>query len=259
MQKSNLSASSAHTTSRKAPHNRLTFAKAFTLIELLVVIAIIAILAAILFPVFARAREQARKATCQSNLKNLGLSFAQYTQDYDERYPTTYDSSPATSWDQEIQAYVGVQVKKSGTASASIFICPDDSVAPTVTYAVRRTYSMPRPTSGFGLAPKPVSPATYSAGRSLAEVSEPAGTLLLIENPFASNLLSTDQGAVADRPLASGGSNAQDVAAPGHPLHGDGWNYLFCDGHVKWLHPESTLGTGTPATPGGMWTITAGD
>jgi len=61
--------------------------KAFTLIELLVVIAIIAILAAILFPVFARARENARKATCQSNLKQLGIAFAMYCQDYDQTYP----------------------------------------------------------------------------------------------------------------------------------------------------------------------------
>src|SRR3981081_2140945 len=59
----------------------------FTLIELLVVIAIIAILAAILFPVFARARENARRASCQSNLKQMGLGIMQYTQDYDERFP----------------------------------------------------------------------------------------------------------------------------------------------------------------------------
>src|SRR5688572_8152662 len=62
----------------------------FTLIELLVVIAIIAILAAILFPVFARARENARRASCQSNLKQIALGVKQYTQDYDEKFPARY-------------------------------------------------------------------------------------------------------------------------------------------------------------------------
>src|SRR5690606_8751104 len=65
-------------------------AKGFTLIELLVVIAIIAILAAILFPVFARARENARRASCQSNIKNMGLGVMMYVQDYDEGYPCNY-------------------------------------------------------------------------------------------------------------------------------------------------------------------------
>src|SRR5437763_7255396 len=67
----------------------------FTLIELLVVIAIIAILAAILFPVFGRARENARRSSCQSNLKQIGLGLAQYTQDYDENYPISEDATGA--------------------------------------------------------------------------------------------------------------------------------------------------------------------
>src|SRR5579872_123944 len=69
--------------------------RAFTLIELLVVIAIIAILAAILFPVFAQAREKARQATCQSNLKQLGIATMMYAQDYDETYPKLEDGSAA--------------------------------------------------------------------------------------------------------------------------------------------------------------------
>src|SRR5688572_18777417 len=81
----------------------------FTLIELLVVIAIIAILAAILFPVFARARENARRASCQSNLKQIGLGIAQYSQDYDEKLTPCYDSQTSASslpWQSLIQPYV---------------------------------------------------------------------------------------------------------------------------------------------------------
>jgi prepilin-type N-terminal cleavage/methylation domain-containing protein len=101
----------------RSPHSHIRL-RGFTLIELLVVIAIISILAAILFPVFARARENARRASCLSNLKQVGLGFMQYTQDYDEAYPLS--SFPATniSWTASVQPYM---------KSLQIFRCPSDA------------------------------------------------------------------------------------------------------------------------------------
>src|SRR5476649_1960479 len=96
----------------------------FTLIELLVVIAIIAILASILFPVFARARENARRASCQSNMKQLGLGMMQYVQDYDERFPLSggdgygCNLTGQQSWPEAVQTY---------TKSTQIFKCPSDA------------------------------------------------------------------------------------------------------------------------------------
>src|SRR5947199_5029773 len=83
--------------------------RAFTLIELLVVIAIIAILAAILFPVFAQAREKARQATCQSNLKQIGTAFSLYLQDFDESFPNTGVQVLWTGrfWRWPLQPYLG--------------------------------------------------------------------------------------------------------------------------------------------------------
>src|SRR3982750_2052617 len=98
--------------------------RGFTLLELLVVIAIIPILAAILFPAFARARENARRASCQSNLKQLGLGVMQYVQDYDEKFPLyAADNDKARGWAVLLQPYV---------RSTQILQCPSESgVAPT--------------------------------------------------------------------------------------------------------------------------------
>src|SRR3954471_9579763 len=93
--------------------------RGFTLIELLVVIAIISILAAILFPVFGRARENARRSSCQSNLKQIGLGIAQYSQDYDElMVPVEVSTASTDAWQMLLQPYL---------KSEQIFACPSNT------------------------------------------------------------------------------------------------------------------------------------
>jgi prepilin-type N-terminal cleavage/methylation domain-containing protein/prepilin-type processing-associated H-X9-DG protein len=116
--------------------------RGFTLIELLVVIAIIAVLAAILFPVFARARENARRASCQSNLKQIGLGIAQYTQDYDERMPLAYSyfgsattlpaGQTAFGWADAVQPYI---------KSTQVLQCPSENEWPATTNPFMAGYS----------------------------------------------------------------------------------------------------------------------
>lgn len=231
-------------------HRLYTTFNAFTLIELLVVIAIIAILAAILFPVFAKVREKARQTSCASNLKQLGLAFAQYTADNDEELNMSFYGSPQ-GWSGEIYPYV---------KSTALYKCPDDN------------------TSGSSTANPPTYPDSYAmngnlstpgggnqSGYAIAQLTAPASTVLLFEitnNPVAVNLQDegthgfTGPGGTHESAssvgvggisgvFGGGGSIAYatgDIGSRGNvstPRHTDGANYLACDFHVKYMRPAA--------------------
>jgi prepilin-type N-terminal cleavage/methylation domain-containing protein/prepilin-type processing-associated H-X9-DG protein len=223
--------------------------KAFTLIELLVVIAIISILAAILFPVFARARENARKASCMSNLKQIGLAVAMYVQDYDETYPIAnmYTSPQATDWYNVLDPYA---------KSKQVFICPDVGRAGLngITGAATNTYGWnmcgTSPISykgnGFGYyyneactptGANTLTPWAYPV--TLSTVQEASTTILITDPPsngYASGSLYALGGfdGMQYIPVLHGGQSWSASAATVTDFSGGG-NYLFADGHVKFL------------------------
>ena len=188
----------------------------FTLIELLVVIAIIAILAAILFPVFARARENARRSSCQSNLKQIGLGIQQYAQDYDEKY---VNQSSATAnnygilqaheaWPIAVQPYI---------KSYQIFVCPS---------ATNSTGSPPIP----GNPIPSVNSYFYNQvlnGRALAAVQNVSGIIQVHE-------WQTSRVAYLRPQLVTGLYQEWMNGATYDNNHFDGANFLFADGHVKY-------------------------
>ncbi|MCX7599272.1 MAG: DUF1559 domain-containing protein [Armatimonadetes bacterium] len=214
--------------------------RGFTLIELLVVIAIIAILAAILFPVFARAREKARAASCTSNQKQIALACLMYAQDYDEKW------TPAITL-AGTRLYTACHLLEPYIKNAQIFVCPSDPRSQTMAEigALFAQY-------GMQLAPTNVDALTYNMNfaifedpplggqvRSLGDVPRPAETVLMY-----------------DGILAIG----QTIRDPVLARHNDVANASFCDGHAKvvkctkvadayWVSIRSALAGGGPDLP----------
>ena len=192
--------------------NKRTASQGFTLIELLVVIAIIAILAAILFPVFAKAREKARQSTCASNEKQIGLGFIQYVQDYDEQYPTHGGSSAfaqtfslGNGWAGQIYPYV---------KSKAVFTCPDDGTNNGFAGSTEFSYAY-----NFNIPNGVTNPTAWSPGARVginaagSALTAPASTVLVLELTKGVGFLNGDTTEVASAsPYASPSSNGWDIS-----------------------------------------------
>ncbi len=200
--------------------------RGFTLIELLVVIAIIAILAAILFPVFAKAREKARTASCQSNLKQIGLAATMYAQDYDETM--VHYSLPGTGgWTAALDPY---------TKNAQVYVCPSKAGV-TPGYGYNYLYL------GNG-----------STGTAMASVQSPAETVQFADS--GKNDSDADYNPYHINPPSQ--ATYASICRP-NPRHNEGCNVAFVDGHVKWMRRSKPFYPAYPWTGGagedGMWDL----
>ena len=201
----------------------------FTLIELLVVIAIIAILAAILFPVFAKAREKARQSSCSSNTKQIAIAGMQYAQDYDEKYcPTRLrDGMTDASWLYGLDPYI---------KNKQVFICPSDASPDAGRWQIA---AWGPAASSYAQNCAVGDPADRShRGMAMAAFQQPAQTVMWLDYDLQCiKARSTGCGCGC-----AGGnvvvSNAR-LALAASARHNEGMNCALADGHVKWFRPSA--------------------
>jgi prepilin-type N-terminal cleavage/methylation domain-containing protein/prepilin-type processing-associated H-X9-DG protein len=226
-------------------HSNRSFA-GFTLIELLVVVSIISLLTAILFPVFARARENARRSSCMSNLKQMGLAFMQYTQDYDEQLPKEYTSTAPHYWMQTLQPYI---------KSDQIFNCPSANYSYINSNGSNSSYV------SYGYNHYLSGALSSAAGVNIAAIPQVAITPLVVDGsyyvagPDNTCQASTSSVAKTDAGWCGGTSTSfpYNNDNPPMPRHLDTFNMVFVDGHAKsqkqsdWVTTVNTSTTCTDA------------
>ena len=255
-------------------------AKGFTLIELLVVIAIIAILAAILFPVFARARENARRSSCQSNLKQIGLGMYQYSQDFDEKFVSNC-YGPSSSGQYQSGNYGGglnykwMDAMQPYVKSTQLFTCPSDTEQDVANLTFSPQYIPADKLVGssyqnYGSYGVNTNYGSYrgpgSGGLTLATVEAPSTTFWVLETyPTAARSNYGKYRTAFDSTGATLAVNAAgdkaEVTSSGfhygggvHARHLETTNVLYTDGHVKSIKmgaiiaKNSTLNTYTGFT-----------
>ncbi len=237
---------------------------AFTLIELLVVIAIIAILAAILFPVFAQAREKARQATCQSNIRQLSLATKMYQQDYDECFPMLENSAARYTVANMLDPYIKTSKKNTNPDGGnlwpedSIWRCPSgftyNSGSLNSYFTVGYNYLyLTNVYPGDSFVPTWESPDRYGIwawtqpGKSDAAVAKPADTVLFSDAGHSDGpqgTAATWSGIMPPSALVANGTT--DWVSVPDARHSGMTNIAFCDGHVKSMRLEAFFGRWNP-------------